>query len=151
MTDPDSTQPAVPATGDVSPAPDAKPRKSFKRRHWGKLTLLAVVGVPTVVLVGWSYAALAYTYSSGTRVGYMQKLSRKGWLCKTWEGELQMAALPGTAPVVFNFTVRNDSLAKVLEGAMSGRVELQYDEHPGIPLLCFGETEYFLSGVKSLR
>jgi len=33
---------------------------------------------------------LQVVYSDGERVGYIQKISRKGWVCKTWEGELAM-------------------------------------------------------------
>lgn len=129
---------------------ETKPKRSFKRRHWGKLTLLGIIGVPTAVLLIWSYSALGFTYSTGNRVGYVQKLSKKGWLCKTWEGELQMSSIPGSAPVVFAFTVRDDSVAHAIERVMADRVELQFEQHPGIPLSCFGETEYFVSGVKSL-
>lgn len=127
------------------------PRKqSLIRRHWGKLTLFILLGLPLVVLIAWSYAALGFTYSSGTRVGFVQKLSKKGWICKTWEGELQMSSIPGSAPQLFEFSVRGDSLAAAIESAMRGRVELQYAEHPGVPLNCFGETPYFVVGVKSL-
>jgi hypothetical protein len=127
------------------------PRKqSLKRRHWGKLTLLTLVGVPLVVIVAWSYAAMGFTYSSGARVGFVQKLSKKGWLCKTWEGELQMSSVPGSAPQLFAFSVRSDSVAAAIEAAMRNRVELQYAEHPGVPLRCFGETSYFVVGVRSL-
>jgi hypothetical protein len=126
------------------------PKRSLARRHWGKLTLFTVVGVPFIAVVAWSYAALGYTYSLGTRVGYVQKLSKKGWVCKTWEGELQMSSIPGSAPQLFGFSVRSDSVAAAIEAAMQGRVELQYAEHPGVPLSCFGETSYFVVGVKPL-
>jgi hypothetical protein len=128
-----------------------EPRKSFKRRHWGKLTLLTLVGVPTLVMVIWSYGALAFTYSSGNRVGFVQKLSRKGWVCKTWEGELQLSSIPGSAPVLFQFSVRDDSVARAIEAVMGNQVELQYEEHPGVPLSCFGETPYFVTGVRKVQ
>lgn len=133
----------------VSGVPEV-PKRSFKRRHWGKLTLLILLGVPAAFVTLKSYAALAYTYSSGKRVGYVQKISRKGWVCKTWEGELQMSNTPGSAPQLFAFSVRNDSVAHAIESALGGQVELLYDEHPGVPLSCFGETPYFIVGVRSL-
>lgn len=137
-------------TENIATVAPAQPKKGFARRHWGKLSLLAIVGVPTLVLLLWSYAALGFTYSSGGRVGYVQKLSKKGWLCKTWEGELQISAIPGSAPVIFTFTVRSDSVARAIEAAMTGRVELQFEQHPGVPLSCFGDTEYFVVGVRRL-
>ena len=126
------------------------PRKSFLRRHWGKLTLLLLVAIPTLTLVIWSYAALAYSYSAGNRVGWVQKLSKKGWVCKTWEGEMQMSNIPGSAPILFHFTVRSDSIAHLIEQSMGRQVELQYDEHVGVPLSCFGDTPYFVKGVRTV-
>jgi hypothetical protein len=91
---------------------------------------------------------LGFSYSSGERVGYVQKLSHKGWLCKTWEGELQMVAIPGSAPTIFTFSVRADSLARVIESAAGKQVSLQYEQHVGVPSSCFGDTEYFVVGVR---
>ena len=138
------------ATSDPAPEVPAAPRRSFARRHWGKLAVAALAGLPVVVQLGRSALALAFTYSSGDRVGYVQKLSRKGWVCKTWEGELQLSSIPGSAPVVFLFTVRGDSLARAIQ-ALAGRpVALTFEQHPGIPLSCFGDTEYFIVGVRTL-
>jgi hypothetical protein len=135
-------------TKDVAEIPPPPKKKSFLRRHWGKLTLAAVVGIPTAVQLARSYAALAFTYSSGDRIGYVQKLSRKGWVCKTWEGELQISNIPGSAPVLFQFTVRSDSVARAIQAAEGRQVSLSYEEHPGIPLSCFGDTPYFVTGVR---
>jgi hypothetical protein len=127
----------------------ASPRPGFGRRHWGKLTLLTLLGLPLVVLGLWSAVALSYTYSSGTRTGYVQKLSKKGWLCKTWEGELAMATAPGVSPQIFTFTIRSDSLAGAMEREMGqGRVAVQYDEHLGVPTSCFGDTPYFVTSYR---
>lgn len=134
-------------TKDVAEVPPPR-KKRFLRRHWGKLTIAALVGIPTAVQLGRSYAALAFTYSSGDRIGYVQKLSRKGWICKTWEGELQISNIPGSAPVLFLFTVRNDSVARAIQAAEGRQVALTFEQHPGIPLSCFGDTEYFITGVR---
>ena len=138
-------------TEDVSAVAEAPKKERFARRHWGKITLMLLLGVPTLVLVGWSYAALGYTYSSGNRVGFVQKFSRRGWVCKTWEGELQMSNIPGSAPQLFAFSVRSDSVASAIKGAAGKQVELVYDQHPGVPLDCFGDTEYFIVGVRVLN
>ena len=140
MTDTDSTvRPASP--------------KGFARRNWGKLTILTLIFVPAAVFTIWAGVALNYTYSSGTRVGFVQKFSRKGWLCKTYEGELAQVNLPGALSQIFTFSVRDDSVAHAIERAMassSGRVELAYRQHVGVPTICFGETPYFVDGVKAI-
>jgi hypothetical protein len=125
-------------------------RASFARRNWGKLTLAAVILAPALIFTIWAGITLNYTYSSGERSGYVQKLSRKGWVCKTWEGELAMANLPGAMPQIFPFSVRNDSVAEAINQAMAkgGRVVLNYREHRGVPTTCFGETTYFVDGVR---
>ena len=136
--------------GDGSPEPVPPPRRGFLRRHWGKLTLAMLILGPLVVFASWAAITLSYTYSSGQRVGYVQKLSRKGWLCKTWEGELQMSNIPGSAPMLFEFTVRSDSLARVIESTEGRPVALLYEQHVGVPSRCFGETEYFIVGVREV-
>ncbi len=128
--------------------------RSFARRHWMALTVVAVSGVPALVFTIWAGGALAFNYASGERSGFVQKLSKKGWLCKTWEGELAMANLPGTIPQLFTFTVRSDSIAGEINKAMAkggGRVVLYYEQHVGVPSSCFGETEYFVKGVRGVN
>jgi hypothetical protein len=93
-------------------------------------------------------AALRYVYSAGDRAGFLQKFSRKGWLCKTWEGQLAIVSLPGTAPEIFYFTVRNDSVAHVIEQNVGRRVDLTYQQHSGVPTSCFGDTQYYVIGIK---
>jgi len=106
--------------------------------------------IVVIVLAAASYTwiTLAYTYSAGERAGFMQKLSKKGWICKTWEGELSLVALPGAAPEKFEFSVRDDAVAARINTAVGQRVALSYEQHRGIPSSCFGETEYFVNDVK---
>ena len=126
-------------------------RPGFVRRHWGKLTIASVILIPALVFTIWAGIALSWSYSTGERVGYVQKLSRKGWICKTWEGELQMSNIPGSAPLLFQFSVRSDSLARAIENTNGRRVALSYEQHIGVPTNCFGETEYFVVGVRELQ
>jgi hypothetical protein len=90
------------------------------------------------------WAALSFSYSSGERAGYVQKFSRKGWICKTWEGQLAMVTLPGAIPEIFLFTVRDDAVAAEVNRLMGQRVVLSYEQHLGVPTRCFGDTEYFV-------
>ena len=129
-------------------APAAMP--AHKKRNKALIILLILILVPAVVIALWIWVALGYTYSNGERAGYLQKISKKGWLCKTWEGEIAMTPLPGATPQYFSFTVRNDSLARVLEENAGKQVSLTYDQHRGIPTSCFGETEYFVTAVRRI-
>lgn len=130
---------------DVTPEPI---RASWRKRHWRKLTFLAVLLIPILLFVAWTSITLNWVYSEGDRAGYAQKISEKGWLCKTWEGELAMVNLPGAMPEIFKFSVRNDSIAKILTNNLGKRVSLTYQEHKGIPTSCFGETQYYITNVR---
>ena len=137
----------TPDVTDTRPTPP--PPKANKYRKPVLILLLAIVVVPIVIFSLWTWVTLGYVYSTGERAGYVQKLSKKGWLCKTWEGELNMVSPPGSVtPQIFNFTVRSDSLASILEQDMGKRVSLTYQQHRGVPSSCFGETEYFVSNVR---
>ena len=93
------------------------------------------------------WAALNWSFSSGERAGWVQKLSNKGWICKTWEGELALVSLPGTMPEKFAFTIWNDAAAAAVTKAMGKRVSLHYEEKVGLPGSCFGDTRYYVTGV----
>lgn len=103
----------------------------------------------TIFLVA-AYLIIAFnwTYSDGNRAGYIQKFSRKGWLCKTHEGELAMTTVPGVAPVLWGFTVSDDRVADELMRVMGKRVVLHYKEYRYLPTTCFGETAYFVDRVE---
>ena len=124
------------------------PETSHRTRRLGLLALLLILLLPALVLGTWSWVTLNYSYSKGERAGYVQKLSKKGWVCKTWEGELAMANLPGTMPEIFRFSVRNDSIARIIEKNVGKRVSLTYDQHRGVPTSCFAETEYYITNVR---
>ena len=133
------------ASPTASPASAKKPGRFLRRL---KLALVLVPLAAALLFVGYVWLALRISYSNGERAGYVQKFSRKGWICKTWEGEIAMASMPGTMPQVFRFTVRDDAVAARINANMGERVALSYEQHPGIPTQCFGETEYFVVDVK---
>lgn len=137
----------APSTEDSqAPAASEPPRRRF--RKWLVITLAALVVVPVTALLLWSWIALSFSYSAGDRAGYVQKFSKKGWVCKTWEGELAMVNIPGAAQERWTFSVRDDSVAHLIEASMGQRVSLKYEEKRGIPTSCFGETNYFIVGVR---
>ena len=108
-----------------------------------------VVGV-ALLFAAYVAIALTWSYSTGERAGYLQKLSSKGWICKTWEGEQSLVSLPGATPEKFLFTVRSPEVVAQLNAAMGKRVTLNYEQHKGLPTSCFGETEYFVTGMKEV-
>src|SRR6202011_3180241 len=124
----------------------APPRRS---RLWLFLLLIVFV-LPACVFAAWAWITLHFSYSQGERAGYVQKISKKGWICKTWEGELAMSTFPGTAPQIFTFSVRDDGVAEKIDNAAGQRVALRYEQHKGVPGSCFGETEYFVTSVRAL-
>lgn len=100
---------------------------------------------------GYTWLVLNWSYSSGERAGYVQKFSQKGWLCKTWEGELAIVAIPGSLPEIFQFTVRDDAVAAKINTLMGKRVALSYEQHIGIPSTCFGETGYYVGNIHAVE
>src|SRR5262245_46415497 len=108
-----------------------------------------VLAVAVLVLVaGYVLIIMFWNYSSGERAGWVQKFSSKGWLCKTWEGEMAMVSMPGSTSEKFFFTVWDDDVAAKINKVMGKRVSLHYEEKVGIPPSCFGETRYYVTEVK---
>jgi hypothetical protein len=128
----------------------AAPPASFFRRHRWKIVLIAFVAVVIGLGALWTLITLTFSYSDGDRVGYVQKFSHKGWVCRTWEGELAMTPVPGSAPQMFQFTVRDDAVVKQIKDAEGKQVALHYKEKKGVPSSCFGDTKYFISDVRVL-
>jgi len=119
----------------------APPRK--RRRLWPRLLLLIVAATAGyLAFVRW------WSYSDGERVGVLQKLSRKGWICKTYEGELALYVVSGVAPQIWEFTVSDPAVARALNAELGERVRLHYDEHVGLPSSCFGDTRYFVDHIE---
>jgi hypothetical protein len=108
----------------------------------------AAIFVAVVLLIaGYFWVALNWSYSTGERAGWVQKLSDKGWLCKTWEGEMAMVSMPGAMSEKFTFTVLDDAVADQVNKVMGKRVSLHYEEKVGLPTSCFGETRYYVKKV----
>ena len=140
--------------GSSSAVPPAAPAKgrSVVHRAWHltkRLLILTVLGA--VALSGlYLWAASRFSYSSGERAGYVQKFSKKGWICKTWEGELAMATMPGVMPEKFSFTLHDDAVAAQVNKSMGTRVALTYEQHLGLPS-CFGDTAYWVTRVRPVE
>ncbi|MGH8130622.1 MAG: hypothetical protein ACRES3_07190 [Steroidobacteraceae bacterium] len=111
-------------------------------------SIVASIVAVIVVLVGFTWFTLTWSYADGERAGYVQKLSKKGWICKTWEGEMAMVTMPGTVAEKFYFTVREDAVANKINASVGKRVSLHYEQHKWIPSSCFGDTGYFVTDVR---
>lgn len=125
------------------------------RKHQSGLALPVVVAVFVLIIAllfaAYIWLTLTYDYSDGERAGYVQKFSRKGWICKTWEGDLALVNLPGQPAEIFQFTVRDAAVAEKLNTTMGKRVTLHYEQHIGVPTSCFGETQYFVTDVRQVE
>jgi hypothetical protein len=113
------------------------------KRRWG-LRFLSLLVIVAIGVAAWAWVTLTWDYSDGDRAGVLQKFSRKGWICKTWEGELAQYVVPGLAPQIWQFTVRDAAVASELTNHMGEKLQLHYREHRGVPTNCFGETGYFV-------
>ncbi|HTN48985.1 MAG TPA: hypothetical protein VMK32_06105 [Burkholderiaceae bacterium] len=133
-----------------TPSP-VSPSRAQGRRGPSRLKLLFwLVIVPLVLAAAYFFVVLKWNYSSGERAGWVQKFSRKGWLCKTWEGEMAMVTMPGSTPEKFLFTVWDDRVADQINRVMGKRVTVHYEEKVGLPTTCFGETRHFVIGVAAV-
>jgi hypothetical protein len=110
--------------------------------------VIGVLGVAALLFALYIWVMLSWSYSDGERAGWVQKLSRKGYICKTWEGEMAMVSMPGAMPEKFLFTVWDKQTADAINAAMGKRVSLHYEEHIGLPTSCFGDTRHFVKAVK---
>ena len=117
----------------------------------GMRIVIGLVVAIALVCAGYFWLVLSWSYSTGERAGWVQKLSKKGWICKTWEGELSMISMPGTTPEKFLFTVRDDAVADRINRVMGRRVTLHYEEKVGLPTSCFGETRHFVTRVTEVQ
>ena len=127
-----------------TPPPPATPPR---RRTSALKMMLWLLVVPTALIASYFAIVLNWNYSTGERAGWVQKLSRKGWFCKTWEGEMAMVSMPGAIPEKFLFTVRDDAVAESINKVMGKRVTLHYEEKVRLPTSCFGETRHFVNNV----
>jgi hypothetical protein len=107
-----------------------------------------VLPVLLLGLAGYTWLTLHWSYSTGERSGYVQKLSKKGYVCKTWEGEMAMVSMPGTLSEKFLFTIPDAGVAAKINTSVGKRVALQYEQHKWVPSSCFGDTEYFVTDVR---
>jgi len=114
-------------------------------RAWPYLLLVLLLG-----FVGYTALARWWSYSDGERVGILQKLSRKGWVCKTYEGELAQYVVTGVTPQIWSFTASDAVVAQKLNALLGERVRLHYGEHVGLPTSCLGDTRYFVDRVEEV-
>ena len=130
--------------------PSVPPAALGERGAIGSVIAVGLL-VLAALIAGYIWLVLSWSYSTGERAGWVQKLSRKGWLCKTWEGEMAMVSMPGSVAEKFFFTVRDDAVAEQINLVMGKRVSLHYEEKVGLPTSCFGETRHFVTKVTAVE
>jgi hypothetical protein len=131
---------------EQDPVPPAR-----RRRSKVPLIIALLLLSPILVLALYTVVVLNWSYSDGDRSGYLQKFSRRGWVCKTYEGELAMSSVPGVAPTIWTFSVRDKDVARKLNENLGRPVVLHYSEHRGVPTTCFGTTDYYGDSVRAIR
>ena len=136
-------------TDPSPPYGHAAAQESKPRSRW-KLWLLGTLLTIGLLFAFYVWASLNWAYSDGERAGVLQKFSRKGWLCKTWEGELALYVVGGVAPQIWHFSVRDEGVVQAMREAVGKRVQIHYTEHRGVPTSCFGDTNHFAYGITVL-
>lgn len=124
---------------------------SRRPRRWLMRAVIWILVLAIVLGGAWTWFSLSWSYSEGERAGILQKFSRKGWLCKTYEGELALYIVGGVAPQIWHFSTRDPKLAAELSKSVGQDLRLQYSEHRGVPTNCFAETPYFASGFTVIK
>ena len=122
------------------------PRRTHRFRRW----LIIILITPVILFSLYTWLSLTWSYSHGERAGYVQKFSQKGWIFKTWEGELAMVSMPGTMPEKFYFSVPDKGVAERINKISGKRISLVYEQHRGVPTRCFGDTDYYVIDVKAI-
>jgi hypothetical protein len=125
---------------------NANSAQTVRRRSYGRFFLGAIVATLALAAL-WMVIAWQWNFSEGERAGWVQKFSKKGWLCKTWEGEIALVSMPGAIPEKFEFTVLDDAVAAQINRYMGQRVSLTYAQKVGLPTSCFGDTRYYVTAV----
>jgi hypothetical protein len=129
--------------------PNTTARRSGGFGRWVLILLLLLAAGSCL----WTWLTLSWAYAEGERAGVLQKFVRRGWVCKTHEGEIALYygggqyLGPASSRQFWDFSVRDKSVAEQLTKAVGHRVQLHYSEHPGVPTSCFGETKYFVDRV----
>ena len=131
-------------TNASTPAPTPTPRTGRGFRFY----FFSLLAMAVVLLVLYTLFMLWWSYSEGERAGVLQKFSKRGWVCKTYEGELAMYVVGGVAPQIWHFSVRDEAVIAKLHEAVGQQVRLHYSEHRGLPTSCFGETDYFVESFE---
>jgi hypothetical protein len=122
---------------------------SFNKLRF-KLWIAVILLILLAGFALYAWVTVTWNFSQGERTGYVQKLSKSGWICKTWEGEMAMVTMPGAIPEKFFFTIRDDNVAARINKLAGKRVSVVYEQHKGVPTTCFGETLYYVVDVKAI-
>lgn len=108
-----------------------------------------IVGVllGAAILLTFIYYIFIYfvTYSTGVRSGELIKISRKGVLIKTWEGEISQGI---SGAQIFSFSVedQDETVIKDLQKYQGNYVKLSYKERYA-SFFWLGDTKYFITEV----
>ena len=116
----------------------------FKRFVRTFFILLILAGIFSI------YWFFFNSYSKGERTGVLIKITHKGNLFKTDEGEMWLSCRQMTNPEKFYFSVVNDSITTILKNLQDECVQLTYTQYRA-SLPWRGDTKYIVTGVMPIR
>ncbi len=125
-----------------------------KSSHTGRKVLLIILAV-LILATAIAFLVFNFTYSEGSRAGVVIKFSKRGYVMKTYEGELNMGGMgniPNTAQMnmIWNFSVKDKTVADKLMELEGRKVSLHYKEIiQNMPWQ--GDTKYFVDGVEVIK
>ena len=88
------------------------------------------------------------TYSEGERSGELVKFSKKGLVCKTWEGQMNTGGVSNGAANTWEFTVEDEGVAKILQNKLGQKIDVNYKQEV-MTGPCRSETNYFVKSTSS--
>jgi hypothetical protein len=124
------------------------PKKTFRK--------VITITLITIVILWWIYYFICgLTYSEGTRSGILTKVSKKGYVFKTFEGELNIGGIDqgdGTIMphTVFKFSIEDDKTYKKLDSLQGRKVIVHYNQVIK-NFFWQGESDYFVDDAKAMN
>lgn len=106
-------------------------------------TVMILFTLSLIFIVYWFYFN---KYGNGERTGILVKITHKGNIFKTDEGEMWLSCRQMTNPEKFYFSVTNDSIVQVLKNLQDECVQLTYTQYRAA-LPWRGDNKYIVTGV----
>ncbi len=111
-----------------------------------KKTLFKILAAIIILAIAWFAFIYFVPYSEGTRSGELIKITHKGVLFKTWEGEISQG-ISGAQIFSFSILDKDKKIIEKLKEYQGKYVKLNYVERYA-SFAFWGDTKYFITDVK---